>query len=77
MGFTPEGEGPLRQFLEIRVFDCWLHCHDVRRALGRPAPLGTAPGRHTLARMVKPMAYVVGKKAGAPQGSFGGHPGDR
>ncbi len=69
VGFTPEGEGPLRQFLEIRVFDCWLHEQDIRRALGRPAPLGTDAGRHTLARMVKPMAYVVGKKAGAPQGS--------
>lgn len=69
VGFTPEGEGPLRQFLEIRVFDCWLHEQDIRRVLGRPAPLNTPAGRHTLGRMVKPMAYVVGKKAGAPQGS--------
>jgi uncharacterized protein (TIGR03083 family) len=69
VGFTPEGEGPYRQFLEIRVFDCWLHEHDIRRTLGRPAPRDTAAGRHTLARMIKPMAHVVGRKAAAPAGS--------
>ena len=35
-GFTPEGPGPYRQFMEIRVFDCWYHDQDIREAVGRP-----------------------------------------
>ena len=38
-GFTPEGPGPYRQFMEIRVFDCWYHDQDMREALGRPGLL--------------------------------------
>ncbi|MDY7106568.1 MAG: maleylpyruvate isomerase family mycothiol-dependent enzyme [Actinomycetota bacterium] len=68
-GFTPEGEGPYRQFMEIRVFDCWLHEQDIRRAVGRPGGLDTAPARHTFERMVRPMGYVVGKRAACPDGT--------
>ena len=35
-GFTPEGPGPYRQFMAIRVFDCWYHDEDIREAVGRP-----------------------------------------
>ena len=35
-GFTPEGPGPYRQFMAIRVFDCWYHDQDIREALDRP-----------------------------------------
>ena len=35
-GFTPEGPGPYRQFMEIRVFDCWYHDQDIREAVDRP-----------------------------------------
>ena len=38
-GFTPEGPGPYRQFMEIRVFDCWFHDQDIREALERPGLL--------------------------------------
>ena len=30
VGFTPEGEGPYRAFMAIRVFDCWEHEQDIR-----------------------------------------------
>ena len=29
-GFTPEGPGPYRKFMEIRVFDCWLDRKSTR-----------------------------------------------
>lgn len=69
-GFTPEGPGPYRQFMEIRVFDCWYHDQDVREALGRPGYLEGPVADRSLERIPrKGLPYVVGKKAAAPQGT--------
>lgn len=69
-GFTPEGPGPYRQFMEIRVFDCWYHDQDMREALGKPGLLEGPVADLSLGRIPpKGLPYVVGKKAGAPQGS--------
>jgi uncharacterized protein (TIGR03083 family) len=69
-GFTPEGPGPYRQFMAIRVFDCWYHDEDIREAIGRPGFLEGPVADLSLARIpTKALGYVVGKKAGAPPGS--------
>jgi uncharacterized protein (TIGR03083 family) len=69
-GFTPEGPGPYRQFMAIRVFDCWYHDQDIREALGRPGFLEGEVADLSLARIPpKGLGYIVGKKAGAPAGS--------
>ncbi|MDZ4828190.1 MAG: maleylpyruvate isomerase family mycothiol-dependent enzyme [Actinomycetota bacterium] len=69
-GFTPEGPGPYRQFMEIRVFDCWFHDQDMREALNRQGFLEGPAADLSLGRIPpKGLPYVVGKKAGAPQGS--------
>ncbi len=69
-GFTPEGPGPYRQFMEIRVFDCWYHDQDIREALDRPGMLEGAVADLSLGRIPrKGLGYVVGKKAGAPPNS--------
>ena len=69
-GFTPEGPGPYRQFMEIRVFDCWYHDEDIREAIGRPGFLEGPVADLSLGRIpTKALGYVVGKKAGAPPGS--------
>ncbi len=69
-GFTPEGPGPYRQFMAIRVFDCWYHDQDIREALGRPGFLEGAVADLSLSRIPpKGLGYIVGKKAGAPAGS--------
>jgi uncharacterized protein (TIGR03083 family) len=69
-GFTPEGPGPYRQFMAIRVFDCWYHDQDIREALDRPGCLDGEVADLSLARVrSKALGYVVGKKAGAPPGS--------
>jgi uncharacterized protein (TIGR03083 family) len=66
-GFTPEGPGPYRQFMEIRVFDCWYHDQDVREALDRPGYLDGPVADLSVGRIpAKALGYVVGKKAGAP-----------
>src|SRR3954470_614306 len=69
-GFTPEGPGPYRQFMAIRVFDCWYHDQDIREALGRPGFLEGEVADLSLLRIPpKGLGYIVGKKAGAPAGS--------
>ncbi len=69
-GFTPEGPGPYRQFMEIRVFDCWFHDQDIREALDRPGFLDGPVADLSIGRIPpKALGYVVGKKAGAPPGS--------
>ena len=34
--WTPVGQADYRRFMQIRVFDCWVHEQDVRDAVGRP-----------------------------------------
>ena len=69
-GFTPEGPGPYRRFMEIRVFDCWYHDQDMREALAAPGYLEGPVADLSLARIpTKGLPYVVGKKAGAPAGT--------
>jgi uncharacterized protein (TIGR03083 family) len=68
-GFTPEGPGPYRQFMAIRVFDCWFHEQDIREAIDRPGDLEGPVADHSIGRIERGLPFVVGKKAGAPQGS--------
>jgi len=69
-GFTPEGPGPYRQFMEIRVFDCWFHDQDMREALDRPGFLEAPVADLSIERIPpKALGYVVGKKAAAPPGT--------
>ena len=69
VGFTPIGDAPYRTFMHIRVFDCWSHEQDMRRALGIPGHLTGPVVQHCLDWHTRNMGYVVGKKAGAPDGS--------
>jgi uncharacterized protein (TIGR03083 family) len=68
-GFTPEGPGPYRQFMAIRVFDCWFHEQDIREALGAEGDLDGPVAVLSIGRIARGLPYVVGKKAGAPQGT--------
>ena len=66
-GFTPEGPGPYRNFMRIRVFDCWFHDQDIREALGKTGYFeGDAADLSINHIKNKGLGYVVGKKAGAP-----------
>lgn len=68
-GFTPEGQAPYREFMAIRVFDCWFHEQDIREALGTPGGLDTPAADLVIGRIPKALPFVVGKKAAAPQGA--------
>lgn len=66
---TPVGPGTLRDLLAIRAFDAWTHEQDIRRAVGRPGELGSEGAAHSVQRCFLAMPFVVGKKAGAPDGT--------
>ena len=33
---TPAGPDTYGRFMRVRIFDCWMHEQDIRRAVGRP-----------------------------------------
>ena len=55
--------------LRNRPLDVWMHEQDVRRAVGRPGDLDTAPARHTVDYLLEGMGLVLVKRAAAPPGS--------
>ncbi|HEY1734127.1 MAG TPA: maleylpyruvate isomerase family mycothiol-dependent enzyme [Acidimicrobiales bacterium] len=67
VGWSPVGDVSYREFMAVRVFDCWVHEQDVRRALDRPGGRGGAGEATTLDRVDSFLGYVVGRKVGAPE----------
>jgi uncharacterized protein (TIGR03083 family) len=67
--WTPVGQADYRRFMQIRVFDCWVHEQDVRDAIGRPGNEAGPVAEQSTDEIVRAAGFVVGKKAGAPSGS--------
>ena len=66
--FTPAGKDTYGRFMQIRVFDCWLHEQDIRDAVGVPGHQAGLAVEVTLDEMATAMGFVVGKRAGATDG---------
>jgi uncharacterized protein (TIGR03083 family) len=67
---TPAGPDTYARFMRVRDFDCWMHLHDIRDALGQPSDSPAGPAsRLALDEMAASMGFVVGKLGGAPDGS--------
>ncbi len=58
-----------RLLLRNRPLDVWMHEQDIRRALGVPGNLDSAPARHTADYLMESLPYVVAKRAQAPVGT--------
>lgn len=69
VGPTPIGEAPYRDFMEIRVFDSWMHEQDIRRAVGRPGHLEGPSAEVSVGRVRAGLGFIVGKRAAAPEGT--------
>lgn len=72
VGFTPAGPDSYGRFMRIRIFDCWLHEHDIRAALSLPATdaeLDSPAARFALDEVAGSMSFVVGKLGKAPDGA--------
>ncbi|MDY6999694.1 MAG: maleylpyruvate isomerase family mycothiol-dependent enzyme [Actinomycetota bacterium] len=70
--FTPAGPDTYGRFMRVRIFDCWMHEQDIREAVQAPtaaADLASATAQLALDEMAASMGFVVGKRAGAPDGS--------
>jgi uncharacterized protein (TIGR03083 family) len=68
--WTPAGpDETYGRFMRIRHFDCFMHEHDMRDALGLA---DRADPRHVASAITEPataLGYIVGKRAGLPQGT--------
>jgi uncharacterized protein (TIGR03083 family) len=51
------------------MFDSWVHEQDMRRAVGKPGDLDSPVASAALERVIDALPFVVGKKAGAPDGT--------
>ncbi len=67
--WTPIGPADYRRFMQIRVFDCWVHEQDVRYAVGRSGHDAGQVAEQSVDEIVRALGYIVGKKAGAEPGS--------
>ena len=70
VGWSPIGDVPYRRFMIVRLFDCWAHEQDIRRAVGRPGHLTGPVVDAAMALHRGSLGFIVGKKAGAPTGSI-------
>ena len=69
VGWSPVGEVPYLRFMHVRIYDSWLHLEDCRAPLGHPSCAGGRPAEMSVAEVTTAAGFVIGKKAGAPDGS--------
>ena len=67
--WTPVGPRSYGGFLEIRIFDFWVHERDVAAPLGWPSDDGGPPAEIALDQVGASIGYIVGKKIGLPDGA--------
>jgi uncharacterized protein (TIGR03083 family) len=66
--FTPAGVTTYRRFLQIRVFDLWVHVRDIATPLGESTDDAGPAAEMSLQEVDDSIGYVVGKKIGLPEG---------
>jgi uncharacterized protein (TIGR03083 family) len=64
--WTPAGQATYARFMQIRIFDCWMHEQDVRAAVGIRGNESGAAAEEALDEVVKALGYIVGKRGRAP-----------
>lgn len=55
-----------RTLLRNRPLDVWMHEQDIRRAVGLPGGMDSAPAQHTADYLSEAFGFVVGKKVAPP-----------
>ena len=66
--WTPTGPATYGRFLEIRVFDFWVHERDITTPLARQTDDTGVAGEIALGEVEGSLGYIVGKKVGLPDG---------
>jgi uncharacterized protein (TIGR03083 family) len=67
--WTPIGPRTYGGFLEIRIFDFWVHERDIATPLGLVTADGGARAEIALGQVEASIGYIVGKKVGLPDGA--------
>ncbi len=67
-GFTPVGPASYERFMDIRMFDNWVHERDITVPLGIPTDDGGPTGEKSLDEVHNSLGYIVGKKIGLADG---------
>jgi uncharacterized protein (TIGR03083 family) len=67
--WSPIGPRTYGGFLEMRIFDFWVHERDITTPLGWPSDDGGARAEIALGQVCSSIGYIVGKKVGLPDGS--------
>ncbi len=67
--WTPVGVKTFGRFLEIRIFDFWVHERDITTPLGWPTDDSGPPAEIALAEVTGSLGYIVGKRIGLPDGA--------
>ncbi len=67
--WTPIGPRSYGGFLEIRIFDFWVHERDITTPLGWPTVDGGPRAEIALGQVESSLGYIVGKKVGLPDGA--------
>ncbi|MFG2087535.1 MULTISPECIES: maleylpyruvate isomerase family mycothiol-dependent enzyme [unclassified Spirillospora] len=67
--WTPAGQATYGRFMQIRIYDCWMHEQDIRDAVGTPGNEDGPAAEAALDEAARSMGYVIGKRAAAPDGS--------
>lgn len=66
---SPIGPVPYWRFMQIRLFDAWMHEQDIRECLIRPGNESGRLAEAAVEEVQRMLGYVVGKRAGAAPGS--------
>jgi uncharacterized protein (TIGR03083 family) len=68
--WTPVGsDETYGRFMRIRHYDCYMHEHDIRLALGLPRRDDPDDMASCLDEVATGLGYIVGRRAGLPDGS--------
>jgi len=68
--WTPAGrDETYGRFMRIRHYDCYMHEHDIRDALGESPRIDAADLRSATDEVATGLGYIVGRRAGMPDGS--------
>ncbi len=65
---TPVGPGTYHRFMDIRVFDFWVHQRDMTHPLGWDTDDSGPSAERSVDEVDMSIGYIVGKKIGLPDG---------
>ena len=65
---TPVGPGTYGRFMDVRVFDFWVHEQDIRVPLGLLGHEDGSAAETAIHEVERSLGYIVGRKIGLPDG---------